>query len=107
MPSSSEPSLSECNFVPDSSVVGCTFSWPNSDSDSELEPDNSTSELSVPSPSEPSQSELDCVPDSSVVVIVNALPDNIPPAMCPCNDVGGSGLSAIMVKERYLVPSRS
>ena len=39
-------------------------------------------------------------------VIVNALPDNIPHAVCPCNGVGGSGLSAITARERHLVPSR-
>ena len=40
-------------------------------------------------------------------VIKNALPDNIPHAVCPCNSVGGSGLSAITVRECYLVPSRA
>ena len=46
MPSPSEPFLYEPDFIPDSSVVGCTFSWPNYDSDCELVPDNAMSALS-------------------------------------------------------------
>ena len=61
MPSPSQPSLSEPDFVPDTSVVGCAFSWPNSDS--ELVPDNSTSTSS----SEPSPARISAVASSYIL----------------------------------------